>query len=202
VGGNMGNVVPSVLVAALVATASAAAASASVFGIDEVRVGAYKHDVTVFNSGTGGKESGVNIQGEIVFDSPLLLAPLLKPRPYANFSANSDGGTNFGGVGLSWQTPQARKFFGGVDFGVVIHDGVKELPADPANLDRQRLAEERAILGSRSLFRTALSAGYRVSDSIDMAVVFEHLSHGQILGSGKNEGLDNIGVRIAWRPLD
>ena len=178
------------------------AASASVLGIDEVRVGAYQHDVTVFNSGTGGKESGFNLQGEIVFDSPLLLAPLLKPRPYANFSANSDGGTNFGGVGLAWQTPQSSRWFSGIDFGVVVHDGVRELPADPANLDRQRLAAERAILGSRTLFRTALSAGYRVTDSVDVALVFEHLSHGQVLGNGKNEGLDNIGVRFAWRPLD
>jgi hypothetical protein len=29
--------------------------------------------------------------------------------------------------------------------------------------------------------------------------VFEHLSHGQILGSGRNQGLDMAGVRVVYR---
>jgi lipid A 3-O-deacylase len=28
---------------------------------------------------------------------------------------------------------------------------------------------------------------------------YDHLSHGQILGNGRNQGLDNIGVRVYWQ---
>jgi lipid A 3-O-deacylase len=29
--------------------------------------------------------------------------------------------------------------------------------------------------------------------------MFEHLSHGQILGKGRNQGIDNVGVRVIYR---
>ncbi len=28
--------------------------------------------------------------------------------------------------------------------------------------------------------------------------MYEHLSHGQILGDGRNQGLDNIGLRVSY----
>lgn len=186
--------------AALGAVVVTQGAHALVPVIDEVRVNATHHDVTVFNSGTGGKESGANIQAEVLFDSPLILAPILSPRPHVMFSHNTAGETNFGGIGLSWTTPAVRRIYAGLDFGVVWHDGVVSLPPEPSDPTRIRLAEERVIFGSRDLFRTALSAGYRVHDNLDVALVFEHLSHGQVLGNGKNEGLDSFGVRIGWRP--
>ena len=32
-----------------------------------------------------------------------------------------------------------------------------------------------------------------------MQGIYEHLSHGQILGEGRNQGLDEIGVRAVWK---
>jgi lipid A 3-O-deacylase len=30
-------------------------------------------------------------------------------------------------------------------------------------------------------------------------LIYEHLSHGQILGNGRNQGLDTLGLRVAYR---
>ena len=28
--------------------------------------------------------------------------------------------------------------------------------------------------------------------------MYEHLSHGQVLGNGRNQGIDNIGLRVSY----
>lgn len=179
--------------------AAAQVGGVSAPAVAEARVGVASHDVTLFNSGTGGTEAGLNLSGEIVLESPSVLARFGAPRPYAGFSWNSAGATNFGGVGLTWATSRERRLYGVFDLGVVLHDGVVDLPSDPDDPVRQRLADTRVIFGSRDLFRTAIGAGWRMNARWDAQVVVEHLSHGQILGSGKNEGLDNLGVRFAYR---
>ena len=173
--------------------------SAAAQPVSEVRVGVFDHDVA-YNEGSGGKESGFNVQLEAVFASPGLLKPLLSPRPYLNFSWNSAGATNFGGGGVTWTTPRDRRIYGGLDFGVVIHDGIAFWPDDPSQDPvYARIDEERTVLGSRELFRTTLSASARVTDRIDVQATIEHLSHGQVLGNGRNEGLDNVGARLIYR---
>jgi lipid A 3-O-deacylase len=188
------------MILAASAAAVACAGPALAGPLSEFRVDLMKHDVTVLNEGSGGTESGFNIQFEAVFDSPELLSWAFNPRPYLNFSWNSDGDTNFGGGGLLWTTPTfAERFYGELAVGVVTHDGVVDLPPNPGDPVRIRLANERVIFGSRQLFRSSLAAGMHLNDRWDAAVVFEHLSHGQIFANGKNEGLDNFGVRLAYK---
>lgn len=167
----------------------------------ELRVGVYGHDLTVGNAGAGDIEDGENIAVEAVFASPGFLRAVWKPRPYAQFSWNSAEETNFGGVGVVWQTPAHRSgAFGELGFGVVLHDGVIDVTdRDPGDPYRIYTAENRVLFGSRELFRTTFVGGYRVNDDWDVALVWEHLSHGQILGVGRNQGLDNIGVRVSRR---
>ncbi len=197
----------SVLAALLLALAGSAGAAAEHMpiaqrlGVSELRMGLYAHDVPVFNEGAGGVEAGANLAVEAVFQSPGVLRWLLAPRPFAQFSMNTAGETNFGGVGLAWTTPRWRdRIFGEFGLGYVLHDGVTELPSLRSSPDRQRLAEQRVIFGSRDLFRTTFAVGAELSPHWDAALVFEHLSHGQILHVGKNEGLDNFGLRVSYRP--
>lgn len=179
---------------------SAAAAEPVRSASFELRLGLMQHDFDALNNGAGGKESGLNISVEALLQSPDFLEVLGSPRPYANFSWNDAGDTNFGGVGLAWQTPAWRdRVFGELDLGVVVHDGVVSIPDDLNNPLRRILDTNRVILGSRELFRSVLGVGYRASDDWDVQVTFEHLSHGQILASGRNEGLDNIGLRFSRR---
>ncbi len=191
----------SIAVAACGASLAAHLAAPSPAGaqlIDEIRLGVMEHDIGVFNEGAGNTEDGRNLTIEVLAGSPGFLRWALSPRPVASFSWNDSGDTNFGGLGLAWQTPRQHRFFAEAGVGYVIHDGVVELPTDPADPTRIRLANTRVIYGSRDLFRSTFGFGVRVTDRIDAQLTFEHLSHGQILGSGKNEGLDTVGVRLGY----
>ena len=174
-------------------------ATAFAGGLEEVRLNVLVHDVNLTGNGAGGKENGADIQGELVFSSPAFLSWAGKPRPYLHGSLNTAGETNFGGAGLAWQQDFSSVFYGEFDFGLEIHDGVVNLPKDPADPRRIRLDSTRVILGSRVLFRPTFVLGVHLNDSWDAAFVFEHMSHGQILASGRNEGLDNLGIRLAYK---
>ncbi len=189
-----------VIAAVVLAAAGPAAAFDRLLGLDELRLGVLEHDVAAFNEGSGDFEDGFNVAAEVVFKSPGPFRYILSPRPYGIFSWNSAGDTNFGGGGLNWTTPAWRdRLFAEAGVGYVLHDGVVELPSDPANPDRIRLAATRVTFGSRDLFRTHFAAGVRVTPRLDAAFVVEHLSHGQILGDDSNQGLDNIGLRLSYR---
>lgn len=168
------------------------------WGVDQLRLGVYAHDVDVLNEDAGGVEDGVNVAAEVVLDPIPGADWALKPRPYGQFSWNSAGGTNFGGFGLAWTTPRENRVFGEFGVGYVIHDGVTDLPQPASNPTRLRLAQTRVIFGSRDLFRTTFAVGVKLTARLDAALVFEHLSHGQILATGKNEGLDNLGLRLSY----
>lgn len=168
-------------------------------GLEEFRVNVLAHDVNLTGNGAGGKEGGVNIQAELVFSSPEFLSWAGAPRPYLHGSLNSDGETNFGGAGLAWQQNFTNTVYGEIDFGLEIHDGIVNLSDDPGDPERIRLDATRVILGSRVLFRTAFVLGAHVNENWDVAFVFEHMSHGQILASGRNEGLDNLGLRLSYK---
>jgi lipid A 3-O-deacylase len=167
--------------------------------LEEARLNVLVHDVNLTSNGAGGKEGGADIQGELVFSSPGFLSWAGSPRPYLNGSLNTSGETNFGGAGLAWQQNFTSAVYGEFGLGLVIHDGVVRLPTDPADPRRIRLDATRVVLGSRVLFRPTFVLGLHLTEQWDAAVMFEHLSHGQILASGRNEGLDNLGVRLSYK---
>ena len=53
-------------------------------------------------------------------------------------------------------------------------------------------------MGSDDLFRTSLALTYDFNEDWAAQLMYEHYSHGQILGNGRNQGMDNIGIRIAY----
>lgn len=175
--------------AALALTAAAAEAQ-----ISEIRVGIVAHDLA------RNIEDGVQISGQLVFDSPGFLAPVWSPRPYLYGSFNSAGNTNLAAAGMLWTASLSERWSLGTGLGIAYHDGVRDIsqlpPSDP---DRIRLAGSRALLGSRFLFHTQLGVDYAVTPSVAVGVYYEHFSNGQILGQGRNQGLDEFGARISWR---
>ena len=68
-------------------------------------------------------------------------------------------------------------------------------PGDP---DRIRIAETRALLGSDWLFRSQIGADYMMTERWAVGAYYEHFSHGQILGNGRNQALDEFGVRLGY----
>lgn len=192
--------------------------------VAEVRLGANFHDIDWTGAGNGNdKERSAALNGEIVFEEPEFLKWALSPQPYIGRAINLEGETSYGGGGLLWRQNLSDKIYADFSFGVVVHDGTLEVKPsellqtviDDATAENDFTPEEMAQyaldlaefrarqqseldFGNRLLFRQQITIGYRWSENWSTHVFVEHLSHGNILTSGKpNEGLDALGMRIS-----
>jgi lipid A 3-O-deacylase len=195
--------------------------------VSEIRGGVHQHDIEFFGlGGKKGKETSAALNLEIIFEEPEFLKWALSPQPYIGGSFNLEGNTSYGGAGLLWRQTLGEKLYFDFAFGLVGHDGTKEVPLPsyfqdpaivaaldgtvpitPAQLTRIRSENipyfdslnNEIEFGSRILFREALTLGLRVSDRWATEVYVEHLSNGKILTNGSNEGLDVFGGRLSYR---
>jgi len=184
------------IASALTATAVSGTASADL--LSEVRLGVMAENVCVLDCDNANKEPGPAINGDILFNSPGFLKYIWSPKPYIMGSANLQGDTSFGGAGLHWSFQFADKWAFEPSFGYVIHDGELESPYPQGDPRGDAFTEEHVLLGSRDLFRTTFGLHYDINETWGAELMYEHLSHGQVLGDGRNQGLDNIGVRISY----
>lgn len=182
----------------LIATLAAVPGAASAQVLDEARFGVTAHNTCILYCDNSNKEDGPNLNGEIVLNSPDFLDLVWSPRPYAMASVNTAGDTSFAGAGLYWNWD----FAGGWSFepglGYVVHDGELDFPFPQGDPRNDPVSAETVFLGSRDLFRTSLALNRDLSGPWGVQLLFEHYSHGQILGNGRNQGLDNIGVRVRY----
>ena len=167
--------------------------------LSEVRFGVTQHNICVQDCDNADKEDGPNINGEIVFNSPDFMSILWSPRPYVMGSANTAGKTSFGGFGFHWNWDFAEGWSLEPGVGYVVHDGSLKSPFPQGDPRGDAFTEENVLLGSSDLFRTSLSLNRDLSDTWGVQIMYEHLSHGQILGDGRNQGLDNLGVRVMYK---
>ena len=58
---------------------------------------------------------------------------------------------------------------------------------------------EHQLLGSRDLFRTSFALEREFGPRYAAQLYWAHMSHGQILDEGRNQGLDYVGVRFIYR---
>lgn len=167
--------------------------------IAEVHVGVMAHNICVANCKNADKEDGPNIELQLSFDSPSWLSWAGSPQPYVMASFNTAGATSFGGFGLEWRWDFADGWALEPGIGYVVHDGELSNPYPNGSPQAAAFAEEHVLFGSRDLFRTSLALTRDLSGPWEMQLYFEHLSHGQILGSGRNQGIDELGFRIGYR---
>lgn len=180
-----------VFAAAALAACAAAPGHAQ---LSELRVGVVAHDVI------DHAEDGPQIGLEALFESPGFLKPVGAPRPYVYASLSTQGYTNLAAAGLNWTArPTPRWSIEGA-LGLSYNDGVEDIvdlaPDDPVRIE---IARTRALLGSEWLFHTRLGTDYALTERWAVGVYYEHFSHGQILASGRNQALDEIGVRLGYR---
>lgn len=174
-------------VAAAVAVASPVAAQNRFY--DEVKVGLLAHDVRFL----GGKESGADINAEVLFVSPDVFRWILRPRPHVGFLLNSAGDTNQVYLGLTWTwklatdllRPEDNLFFG-FSFGASVNDGEKST----------RRTDKKA-LGSALLFREGFEVGYQFSPIHSLSVYFDHISNGGL--AKENQSINNLGGRVGFK---
>jgi lipid A 3-O-deacylase len=167
--------------------------------VDSLRLGVMDHNIKVTDGKNADKELGVNINGELRFSSPDVLKVIGAPHPYLMASVNTDGATSYGGVGLEWDFEFLPGWRLEPGFGYVVHDGEVNNPFPAGTQAAVDFSKTRVLLGSRDLFRTSLALTRDLTDNWAVQAIYEHLSHGQILGEGRNQGLDEVGVRVVRR---
>ncbi|HYD86957.1 MAG TPA: acyloxyacyl hydrolase [Vitreimonas sp.] len=168
-------------------------------GVDEIHVGVMQHNICVINCKNADKEDGPNVEVQVSFDSPDFLSWAFSPQPYLMASVNTAGDTSFGGFGLEWRWEFAENWALEPGVGYVVHDGEIENPYPNGSPEAAAFAAENVQYGSRDLFRTSLGLTRDFEGPLEGQIFYEHLSHGQILGTGRNQGVDQIGIRIGYQ---
>jgi lipid A 3-O-deacylase len=161
----------------------------------EFRFGVTAHDLA------DHVEDGPNYTIEALFETPDFLDFIGSPRQYIYGSFNSNGLTNFGATGFAWDFAVAENISFEFKTGLSYNDGVEDIDpnAPPGDPNRIRLATTRALMGNSILFHNSIGLDMDVSDNWAVGIYYEHISHGQILASGRNQALDNAGVRVSYR---
>jgi lipid A 3-O-deacylase len=167
--------------------------------VHDVYVSVVAHNIQVTDPKNAGKEQGPNIELGAHFASPRFLSVLGKPRPYAMVSANSAGDTSFLAAGLGWRVPLGPDWAFEPAIGVAWHNAARANPFPNGDPRATQFSERRIINSSRDVFHTTLGVSRALTESMRLGVVYEHLSHGQILGKGRNQGIDQAGLRLSFK---
>lgn len=188
----------------MIRTATLLAAAALITGpatadiLSEARFGVMQENICVLDCDNANKEDGLNVSAELLFASPDFLDLVWSPKPYVMGSLTTNGNTSFGGAGLHWSFRFADKWAFEPSFGYVIHDGEVASPFPQGDPRGDAFTEDHVLFGSRDLFRTTFGLHYDIDETWGAELMYEHLSHGQVLGNGRNQGIDNIGVRLSY----
>lgn len=159
--------------------------------VDEFRLGVLYNDVRF---GAERKESGVNLNAEILFRRPnvyydnKLLLFFLNPRLHVGGSLNSTGDTSQAYVGATYDYRLTNTLFVEASFGGVIHDG-----------DLKKTAVPGAVrpLGCRVMFRQSVSAGYEFTEKLRLMISFDNINNFNLCS--EDAGLSTLGVRFGYK---
>jgi len=184
------------LAAALLAPAAARAQNLT---YSEVKLGVLQHDVPFLK----GKEGGVDLNPEIIWQSPVsdalaatvpdYLRWAVQPRPTIGGEINTSGFTDQAYVGATWTWQLAGNVLQPGDgivlsyfFGPSFNDG--EVKATAPN---------RKSLGSFVLFREALELGYQITPVYEVSALLDHVSNGGL--AKQNQSINDFGARFGIR---
>ena len=162
--------------------------------VSEFRTGILKHAVSLI--GNTAKETGIDGNFEILFNSPGWLNFLWSPRPHIGASSNmSSNNTDLAYAGLTWEREFWHSVFLNFSFGGATHNGKLSYDAGvpfPSDYNRHR------EFGCRALFRESFEIGWIFAKPHRLSTMWSHYSHAGLCGD-QNEGLDNVGVRYGYR---
>ena len=162
--------------------------------LSEIRFGVLKHAVALV--GNTPKETGIDGNIEVLFNSPNWLNFLWAPRPMMGASANSSStNTDIVYSGLTWEWNPWSALILDFSFGFAIHNG--ELKYDAGTVFPEDAGRHREF-GCRWLFRESFEGGWLFEDRHALTLMWSHYSHGGLCDD-KNEGLDNVGLRYGYR---
>src|SRR5207248_4716491 len=158
--------------------------------VDEVKAGILAHDVGFLGHHL---EKGPDVNLEMLFTPPDILAIIGSPRPHIGADINTAGKTSGGYFGLTWGITLIQSLFGAGDgvfvngsLGGAVHDGyINSGPLD------------RKLLGSRILFRESAELGYQLTPGINASALLDHISNANL--GRHNMGITSAGARFGFR---
>lgn len=176
----------------------------------EAIVGVFMHDSTFIGEalgvGAAGREEGSDLHLGLRSARLEALSVLGRPQAHGFVSINSQDTSNFAAVGLSWPIALGRKAYLRPGVGLALTDGESSLPPvnapglSPAEVQRRlALYRSRIDFGSKLLFQPELSLGYRFDERWAVELSWVHISNAQVFARGKNQGMDDVGVRMIRR---
>lgn len=158
--------------------------------IDEVKIGALGHDVGFLGDNI---EHGPDVNLEMLFTSPDLLAVIGSPRPHIGADINTAGDTSDGYGGLTWGISLIQNLFHQGDYifaqgslGGAYQDGY----TGTAPTGRKNL-------GSPILFRESAEIGYQITPTISVSAILDHISNANL--ARHNAGITSAGGRIGFK---
>jgi lipid A 3-O-deacylase len=158
--------------------------------VNEFKVGGLWHDVGFLGDHT---ERGADVNLEMLFNSPDILAIIGSPRPHIGGDYNTAGQTSDVFTGLTWGISVIQNLFRPGDavfltgsLGGAYQDGY----IDNAPLGRKRL-------GSPILFRESAELGYQVTPVISVSAILEHISNANL--GEHNAGITSAGARFGFK---
>ena len=195
--------------AAAAAAATLALAASVPAGAAELIAGVYAHDVSFLGaavgSGAADREKGADIELGIRSDRIEALHWIGSPQAHAFVSVNTDGTSDFVAAGLSWPIRLTDTFYLRPGLGLAYTDGKAGLPAvnaaglTPAEVQRRlTLYQTRIDFGSRMLFEPELAVGAHLGGPWSVELSWVHISNGEVFHKGKNQGLDDAGLRVVY----
>ncbi len=196
--------------AAAAGLAMAGALAAGQAQAGEVYAGVYAHDVTfvgdVIGLGAAGREGGADFHVGYRTDRIQALHFIWSPHIHVFGSINTEHTSNFVAAGFDWKIGIKGPIYFRPGIGLAYTDGKSELP--PANVPglspgdeaaRNYLYYHRIAFGDHVLFEPEFALGANINRRVSVELSYTHLSNGQIFHQGKNQGLDDAGVRFNYR---
>jgi len=158
--------------------------------VDEVKVGVLGHDLGFLGHHL---EAGPDVNLEMLFTPPDVLAIIGSPRPHIGADINTAGKTSDGYFGLTWGIMLIQSLFGAGDgvfingsLGGAVHDGY--IDSGPLN---------RKLLGSRVLFRESAELGYQINPAWNISAFLDHISNANL--APRNAGITSAGARLGFK---
>jgi lipid A 3-O-deacylase len=157
---------------------------------DEFKIGMLGHDVGFLGDNI---EHGPDVNVEMLFTSPDLLAIIGSPRPHLGADINTSGETSDGYGGLTWGISAIQNLFRPGDY--VFAQGSVGLAYQDGFIDTAPVGRKR--LGSPILFRESAEIGYQVTPVISISAILDHISNANL--GRHNAGITSAGGRLGFK---
>lgn len=158
--------------------------------IDEFKVGSLGHDVGFLGDNI---EHGPDVNVEMLFTSPDLLAIIGSPRPHLGADINVAGETSDAYGGLTWGISVIQNLFRPGDY--IFAEGTLGLAYQDGYIDNAPVGRKR--LGSPILFRESMEIGYQVTPTISISAILDHISNANL--GQHNAGITSAGGRLGFK---